>query len=78
MTRKFAVNVMGYVLDELDKYEAEDINGLLDRQTVTECFRPFKIVSVAVKELPADGPVIPIKDVKQRDKFSLRKKKRNS
>lgn len=66
MTRKFAVNIMGGILDELDKYDTKDIEELLDRQAVTECFKPFKIFAVAVKEIPLDGPTIEKKKVSTR------------
>ena len=66
MTRKFVVNVMGHVLDETDKYEQADIEGLLDRDCVHECFKPFKIFGVSVKEVPIDGPVIEKKKVMRR------------
>jgi hypothetical protein len=63
LTKKFAVNIMGSIIDAEDKYDAKDIEELLDRQAVTDCFKPFKIFGVAVKEIPLDGPTIEKKKV---------------
>lgn len=71
--RKFAVNIIGNIDDPLDKYDAEAINELLDRKAVTDCFKPFTVIGVAVKELPPDGPVIDTKTVKKRAKVKLKR-----
>jgi hypothetical protein len=66
MTKKFAVNVMGYMSIDSENYDAKDIEEMLDRNAVTECFKPFTIFAVTAKEIPLDGPTIEKKKVSTR------------
>jgi len=50
MTKKWAVNIIGYITDELDKYDKDAIHAMLNRQAITECFNPLEVVEVIVQE----------------------------
>ena len=71
MVRKFAVNVMGYIEDNLDKYSSDDIERLLNRIEVTVCFAPLNVVGVTAKQLPDDTTNIDAKDVKRRYRVKM-------
>lgn len=65
MTTKFAVNVIGYIEDPLDKYTNTQIEGMLDRKSITECFKPIHVIGVVTKQL-RDPDSIPLKKVMKR------------
>lgn len=51
MTTRFAVNVIGYIDDPLDKYTQLQVFDMLDRKSITECFKPMHVVEIVTKEI---------------------------
>ena len=69
MTKKFAVNIMGYVDDPLGKYTSDQIERLFKGNAVMT-LSPMNVVGVTAKELPDDTVNIDAKKVKKRYKFT--------
>lgn len=69
MTKKFAVNILGYVVDPLGKYSADDIEKLFVKNAVMT-LSPMQVTAVIAKELPEDSISIDKKKVKKRYKFT--------
>ncbi|WP_411753269.1 hypothetical protein [Serratia sp. (in: enterobacteria)] len=71
MTTRFAVNIIGYIDDSLDKYTAEQLEKMLSVESVTHCFEPLKTVAVICKKIPADSVSIDAGKVKKHYKVKL-------
>jgi hypothetical protein len=61
MTRKFAINIVGYIEDELEKYDKDAIHAMLNRQAITECFNPLEVVEVVVQSMTPEHTISPDK-----------------
>jgi hypothetical protein len=57
--RKFAINIIGYITDELDKYDKDAIQAMLNRQAITECFNPLEVVEVVVQTMKPEHTISP-------------------
>lgn len=59
MTKRWAINVIGYIDDELDKYDKDAITAMLNRQAITECFNPLEVVEVVVQSMKPEHSINP-------------------
>lgn len=57
--RKFCINIVGYIIDELDKYDKDAIHAMLNRQSITECFDPLEVVEVVVQTMKPEHSISP-------------------
>ena len=71
MTKRFAVNIIGYIEDPNDKYSSNDIEKLLNRREVLHCFVPLNTIGVIAKQMPDESISIDLKKVKKHYHVSL-------
>jgi hypothetical protein len=55
--RKFAVNIIGYVTDEQDKYDRDAVIAMLNRPEVTDCFKSIHVTEVVVQTMKAEHSI---------------------
>jgi 1,4-dihydroxy-2-naphthoyl-CoA synthase len=55
--RKFAVNIIGYVTDESDRYDRDAVIAIMNRPEVTDCFKPLKVVEVVVQTMKSEHTI---------------------
>jgi hypothetical protein len=71
MTRKFAVNVIGFVTDYEDKYDSDVLEEMLNRKSITDCFKPMNVVQVVIKKMDSVDR-IDVSKVKRRYKTRIK------
>jgi hypothetical protein len=59
MTRLWAINIVGYIEDESEKYDKDAITAMLNRKDITECFAPLKVVEVVVQTMTPEHSISP-------------------
>lgn len=69
MTKKFAVNIMGYVEDPLGQYTSDQVERMM-QTNASMSLSPMKIVAITAKELPDDSISLDAKKAKKRYKFT--------
>lgn len=68
---KFAVNIIGYVEDTLDKYTSDQLEKMLSLESVTHCFKPLNTIAVVCKQVPDDAVSINVGKVKKHYKVKM-------
>lgn len=71
---KFAVNIIGYVEDSLDKYTSDQLEQMLLSESVTHCFKPLNTVAVIVKKLDDDAKSLSASKARKHYRVSLSRK----
>jgi hypothetical protein len=65
MTTRFAINVVGYIDDKLDKYTASQIFQMLNRKSIEDCFKPLHVVEIITQQMNKSDP-IPLDEVRKK------------
>ena len=56
MTR-FVVNVVGYIDDNNNERTHDTIAAMLNRQAITECFKPLNVVEIIVQSMKKEHSI---------------------